>query len=146
MDARLLARMRQLAQLVVVAAGQIIVFEGRPHRHLWCVADGRLVVSKRIRGEAESLLAHLGPGDLFGEVAIIDHLPAAASVTAEVRSTLWRLDEPVVRALMRDPDFAWAVLRDLSIKVRQANHRLGSAVAWSLDATRVGGATGYGGA
>jgi CRP/FNR family transcriptional regulator len=144
MDARLLARMRQLAQPVVVSAGQVVVFEGRPHRHLWCVADGRLVVTKRIRGEAESLLAHLGPGEMFGEVALIDHLPAAATVTAEVRTTLWRLDEPVVRALMRDPEFAWAVLRDLAIKVRQANHRLGAAVGWSLEATRLGGATGYG--
>jgi CRP-like cAMP-binding protein len=83
----------------------------------------------------ESLLAELGPGATFGELAVIDAQPAAATVTAEERCVLWKVEREGLQRLVGDPDVAWVILKALAGKVRMANARLAEAVRWSLDST-----------
>ncbi len=122
---------------VHLAAGQVVVWEGLPQDALFIVLHGKLSVSQTVRGELESVLAELGPGASFGELAVFSPGPAAATVTAEERSVLWRVERGGMDGLVGEPDVAWAMLKALAGKVRMANARLVEAVRWSLDSAAV---------
>ena len=70
-------------------AGEAIVTEGEPGDRLCIVYRGEVLVRKGGR-----VLARLGPGDFFGEMALFDDEPRSATVTAA--------DEVEVLALQRD--------------------------------------------
>ncbi len=135
MDPAFVDALEPYATEVHMASGQVVVWEGTPQDALYVVLHGRLSVTRRLRGEMESVLAELGPGATFGELAVIDAQPAAATVTAEERSVLWRVDREGLHTLAGDPDVAWVLLKALAGKVRMANARLAEAVRWSLDNT-----------
>src|SRR5690348_11121407 len=56
--------------------GEVICHEGEAGSTFFLVADGEATVT--IGG---SEVGHLGPGDFFGEISLIDGGPATASVT-----------------------------------------------------------------
>ncbi len=73
----------ELRELALVAdeldlrEGRILVREGRPGREFFILVDGDVRVSKGGRK-----LAELGPGDWFGEIALLTNTPRTATVTA----------------------------------------------------------------
>ena len=60
------------------AAGETIIREGQPGEEFFLISDGEVEV---IRADHE--VARLGPGDFFGEVALISGEPRNATVVAE---------------------------------------------------------------
>lgn len=134
MDSSLLDAIEPFATEVHLAPGQVVVWEGQPQDALYLVLHGKLSVSQTVRGELESVLAELGPGASFGELSVFNPGPAAATVTAEERAVLWRIERRSIDTIVGEPDVAWALLRALAGKVRMANARLVEAVRWSLDA------------
>ena len=60
------------------AAGETIIREGEPGEEFFLISDGEVEV---IRADHE--VARLGPGDFFGEVALISGEPRNATVVAE---------------------------------------------------------------
>lgn len=76
-------RVADLFRILEVARGEILVREGEPDRALFLVKHGRFAVTVSGPGGGEPvLLAELGPGQLFGEVALVSRTPRTASVTA----------------------------------------------------------------
>ena len=59
-----------------VAAGEVLIHEGRPGRHFFVLLDGAAEVSRD--GE---VLNRLAPGDFFGEISLLSDRAATASVT-----------------------------------------------------------------
>jgi putative ABC transport system ATP-binding protein len=57
--------------------GETVIREGEPGEEFFLISDGEVEV---IRAEHE--VAHLGPGDFFGEVALISGEPRNATVVA----------------------------------------------------------------
>lgn len=135
MDPALIERLRPFAEILHTTPGQVLVWEGAGQNCLFLVVTGKVVATKKVRGDMESMLAELGPGTLFGELGAIDPGPAAATVTAEGRCVVWRFPRASVERILADRSLVWPLLRSLSAKVRGANQRLGEAVAWSLAAT-----------
>lgn len=136
-DTSLLDAIEPYATEVRADAGQVVVWQGQPQEAFYVVLDGTLSVSQTVRGELESVLAQLGPGATFGELGTFDAAPAAATVTAESRTVLWKVERRGMDRLVGDPDVAWAVLRAMAGKVRMANARLVEAVRWSLESADV---------
>lgn len=67
----------------LIAPGTIVLREGEPADDVFLVVQGSLAVSAAAPQEAALLaLGELGPGDLFGEIGIIEELPRTATVTA----------------------------------------------------------------
>lgn len=123
-----------------VTSGTIILYEGRPHDSLYLLRAGRVVVTKTIRGETEAVLAHLDPPTHFGELDLIDAQCASASVTAELDCELLVLDAERLRRLFAEDGvlfgkFAWAMMQDLTAKIRRTNDKLQEVILWGLDAT-----------
>jgi CRP/FNR family transcriptional regulator, cyclic AMP receptor protein len=67
---------------VAVAAGGFFFREQDPADCMFVLEAGRVAVLKQWRGR-EMMLRHLGPGDCFGEMALLDLFPRSAAVRAE---------------------------------------------------------------
>jgi CRP/FNR family cyclic AMP-dependent transcriptional regulator len=70
------------ARTVEVPAGGFFFRDGDPANSMFVLETGRAVVMKAWRGR-EFILNDLGPGDCFGEMALMDLQPRSASVRAE---------------------------------------------------------------
>ena len=71
--------------------GVNVVVEGSPAHAFYAMVDGRVVVQRD-----GAVLAHLGPGDSFGERGLLDNAPRNATVTTEMDTTLLRIDGAVL--------------------------------------------------
>ncbi len=63
------------------ADGETIIAEGSPGDAFFMLADGLVVVTKKVGG-ASRTLAHLSEGAVFGEMALVSNAPRTATVTA----------------------------------------------------------------
>jgi CRP/FNR family cyclic AMP-dependent transcriptional regulator len=64
-------------------------------------------------------LDHLGPGQFFGELSLLDHQPRIAAVTAEERTTCLALASwDFESILVAEPGVALAVLRGVARRLR----------------------------
>lgn len=77
---------------LVLRAGELVFSEGERGEHAYVVESGEVRISRCRDGDQELTLAHLGRGHLFGELALLDDLPRAASATAQTDCELMTLD------------------------------------------------------
>jgi cAMP-dependent protein kinase regulator len=62
--------------------GEVVIKEGDPGDSFFMLADGVVVVSKKLGGK-DTVLANLHQGAVFGEMALVSNAPRAATVTAQ---------------------------------------------------------------
>jgi hypothetical protein len=88
--------------------GDVVVAEGEHGDALFLIVRGVLEVSRRGgRDGARQVLNRLGPGDFFGEIALLEDQVRSATVTAQEPVTVLRLARREFIALMgRDPELA----------------------------------------
>ena len=71
-----------------LAGGEVLVTEGQEGIEAYVVANGVLHVERAGEGVEPTLLAALGPGAIFGEMALVSDAPRAASVVADEVATV----------------------------------------------------------
>jgi len=97
-------------------AGTVIAREGDPGIGLFIIAEGTTDVTIGGRRKAK-----LGPGDFFGEIALLDGGPRTATVTATSDVKLLGLTEWVFRGLMIEhPAIAVKALQSMAGRLRGA--------------------------
>ena len=100
--------------------GQPIVLQGQVGNGLYIIVSGH---ARIVRGSEE--LARLGPGDFFGELAVIDRQPRAASAFAVGETACLALASwDLVAVLEREPAAAMNLLTELAARLRRADERL----------------------
>ena len=100
-------------------AGQSIFVEGAEGTVAYAIIDGQVDLIAN-----GSLLETLGPGDIFGEMAIIEK-PRSATAKARKRCRLAPIDTPgFERLVQQDPGFATQVLCSMAERLRRMNERL----------------------
>jgi CRP-like cAMP-binding protein len=110
-----LAAMVQTRQL---DAGEILFRIGDPSDELIIIQAGRLALFAS-QGKAESASRVLGPGEVLGEMALIDGAPRSLSARAIEPTTLQVLSGEDFRDLLgRYPDVAFAVMAGLNDRIR----------------------------
>jgi CRP/FNR family transcriptional regulator, cyclic AMP receptor protein len=83
------------------------------------IVEGRAAVS--VHGRP---VRTLGPGDYFGEMALIDHSYRSAEITAETELRCLMFVAWVFRPFaMEHPESAWALLEMMVQRVRDAENR-----------------------
>lgn len=109
---KLLARMTREE----VPADRDIVRQGEPGRFFYLIEDGQAEVLVEEESGLQHHAAKLGPGDFFGEVALLTDSPRTATVRALTPVKLARLDpdglQKAVEAAGVDPEAVTAQLRD----------------------------------
>jgi len=113
-----LGRLAAVAETVELAPGTILLREGEAGDSLFVVLTGELAVSKR-SGNADIPLAVVGPGEVQGELAVLEGRPRSATVRAVGPATLLRLRrEALLDVLGRQPELALALLRTIAGRLR----------------------------
>ena len=77
-----------------VAAGVTILAEGTAGRGLFMLLSGEVDVTK-VDDDSKVLLATLGPGEVFGEISLVNAEPTSATVTAAKQSTVLFLSKEI---------------------------------------------------
>src|SRR2546425_6980044 len=99
--------------------GETIALEGAGGLMFFVVESGE--ASVEVHGEE---VAALGPGDSFGEVALIDRRPRTATVTAKTDLVTFGLPVFVFRPFVEArPQMAWKLLEALADRLEAAESR-----------------------
>ena len=78
LSAKELRKIASFMTLIKIKAGRDLTVQGTPGREFMIIVEGEASVRRNGR-----LIASLGPGDFFGELAVVAGLPRTATVTAE---------------------------------------------------------------
>jgi CRP/FNR family transcriptional regulator, cyclic AMP receptor protein len=114
-----LERLGQLTDEIEVGLDQLVTQQGETGQEFFIVLDGRLMVL-----DGHTQIATLGPGDFFGEIALIESVPRTATVRAEGIARLMVIGHREFHALMDEfPDVRRAVMDALAERVRQNEGR-----------------------
>ena len=105
------------------SAGQYVFREGDAGSDMYIIETGTIAILRQARGDAP--LAELGPGDFFGELALLDDAPRSATAEALEATETWTLHrEEFINYLTDNPDFALHVLQTLARHIRRLNTQL----------------------
>jgi CRP/FNR family transcriptional regulator len=120
-----LARVGDVAVPRAFPAGQVIFREGDNSDTCYVVATGH-ARALREHGDGRTItLAHFGPGDIFGELAMFDDERRSATVdTIDDVRAIAILGADMRRLMREHPDLASKVVISLGRRLRQANERL----------------------
>jgi len=100
--------------------GKTIVQQGQTGLRMYAVLDGHVAVT--IGG---SIVERLGPGGVFGELALIEQEPRMASATAVTDCSLLPINRTAFLLLVKtSPDFAASLLGSLAERLRVLTSRL----------------------
>ncbi|MEO6181505.1 MAG: ATP-binding protein [Verrucomicrobiota bacterium] len=119
-----LARVRSAAREFTFAAEETIFKEGDPGNGLYIVKNGRVQISVVLNQAARVVLTRLNPGDLFGEMAVLDENPRSASATTETETILYFISrEDLLLLLECIPRLSSFFVREMSQRLRDFNSR-----------------------
>jgi CRP-like cAMP-binding protein len=97
-------------------AGHEIVVRGEGGVGFMVITEGSVTV-QTVQGKSRKL----GPGDSFGEMALLDHEGRSATITADTDVTLATIPEWNFKPFLKEhPEVAYRLLQTLSRRVRQA--------------------------
>jgi CRP/FNR family transcriptional regulator len=107
------------------AAGEYIFWEGdRPDR-FFLLTEGRVKVVKHGNAGRETVVAFFQPGEVFGEVAVLENKPYPASCVVVKDCTVMVLDRVEFQSFIKShPALALALVGILSARLREAQSRL----------------------
>ena len=124
-----LARFAELTRERAYPKGSVILFQDDPGDSLFVLRQGRVKVVLIGEDGREVILGVLEPGAHFGELALIDDQPRSAHVIAMDDAQLLILRrEDFRRRVEANPTVAWALLTELSRRLRRADQKIGGLV------------------
>ena len=107
------------SQVHAYAPGAVLCRENAVEARFYMILEGDAEVTKVINNSETRLLKTLGPGDFFGEMALIHNAPRAATVTAKTALTALELDKPGFdRVLHSSSSIAMAMVSEISNRLR----------------------------
>jgi CRP/FNR family cyclic AMP-dependent transcriptional regulator len=96
--------------------GSAVTEEGGTGTGFFIIADGNATVS--VAGDQK---ATLGPGDFFGEIALVDEGTRTATITAATDLRCYGLTAWEFRPFVEEhPQVAWPLLKQMARRLRQA--------------------------
>jgi CRP-like cAMP-binding protein len=114
-DRRKLERLGMLADEVDVPAGYTLMRQGDIGAEMYVIVSGQVTVERD-----GTRLNTLGPGDFFGEIALLDGGPRTATVTAEQDCRLLVITHREFHSMMDEfPEIASEVLNALAHRIRR---------------------------
>jgi signal transduction histidine kinase len=105
-------------------AGEVIFHAGAPGDGFYVVQTGRVQLTAVVGDNQPRVLATFGPGDFFGEMAVLDDAPRSATAVAEVDTVALFLGrEALLRLLDARPRLALDLIREFSRRMRALNQK-----------------------
>lgn len=105
-------------------AGEVLFREGDPGTEAYLLDEGRVRLTKRVRGAERSLVV-LKPGDLLGESALIVGAPRASTAIALSAGSALVLDQATLQDLLaHDAGLASRLVQQLAQRLRDAEDQI----------------------
>ncbi len=106
-----LQRLRQVATLKHYPIDTVLCHEGEIEHTFYVLQSGIVRITQRLSDGGERLLALRGPGEFFGEMALVDDAPRSATVTAATEVQVIEITENIFdQVLQHSPSLAMTLL------------------------------------
>jgi signal transduction histidine kinase len=116
--------LQKTAEMRSYAAGQLIFEQGDPGDGFFHVESGEVEISVRLGDDDRRVFARVGPGEIFGEMAVLDDGPrSAAALAARDTKAYFIGREELFRILQANPEAMIRLLRFFSRRVRNTNQQ-----------------------
>ena len=127
LEPRELMYVQALAEVRERAVGECVVAEGRAGDSMFVILSGRCAVRK---GDVE--IARLGPGEHFGEMAMVERVPRSATVVVEEDARLLEFTRANLFRILRESKdtgikLLWNIITALAGRLRDTSTQLGEA-------------------
>lgn len=111
------------------SSGTRLFSHGEAGDRLYLILDGKVRISREVPGMGEEALAVLGPGQVFGEMALLDESPRSADAIVHERCRLLAIPKDAFDDLLfLHKDLAYEVLQSfvrlLTARLRETNDKL----------------------
>ena len=132
-----LSRLAKFCEMRKMEEGTTVFIENMPGESLFLIKKGTIRISRMFAEGDEKTLIVLGPEDIFGEMAVIDGLPRAATARVAEAAELISLKKKSLEKLC-DEDASLGlklvnnIIRVFSQRVREANEEYRDMLIWSL--------------
>jgi len=103
----------------------VVFFENEEGDFFFTIVEGRIKVTILGDDGREIILSVLGPGDFFGEMALLDNEPRSATAIAVEESELLSLHRTDFQSVLTDNrSITAALIKVLTARLRRANHQI----------------------
>ena len=102
----------------------VVFFENEEGDSFFMILEGRIKVTILGDDGREIILSVLGPGDFFGEMALLDNEPRSATAIAVEESELLILQRTDFQGVATKRTITGALIRVLTARLRRANHQI----------------------
>ena len=114
-----LSKVAKAADEIRMTAGTLLVDQGQMGREAFIIVDGTVSVKRNNRKIAE-----LGPGEVLGELSLLDHGPRTATAVCETDCLLLVLDQRHFLAVLDDvPSMNHKLLANLASRIRELDRK-----------------------
>lgn len=114
----------KIAQERSFPPGEEIFKEGDNGDGIYVVKDGAVEISVAMNAGVRRTFAKLGPGEIFGEMAVLELKPRSATATATAQTQVYFIPRDELREMLgRSPTLSLELLREISQRLREFNLR-----------------------
>ena len=118
-SAKDLRTIRKALEEVTVPPGRLLTEQGTIGREFFLIVSGQASVKRNNRK-----VATLGPGQYFGELALLDRRPRSASVTSDTDMTLLVLGQRQFNGVLDSvPPLSRKLLSAMATRLREADDK-----------------------
>jgi signal transduction histidine kinase len=119
-----LQALEQTAHIKAYKPGQVIFTEGDPGDGIYVIIEGVVLISALVNKDDRRVLSRVGPGDFFGEMAVLDNEARSATATSEKDTRLYFIPRPqLLNLLESSPKLAISLVREFSLRMREVNRQ-----------------------
>lgn len=117
-----LATLYRVSREMRLTGGKEVFTEGDAGDALYVVQSGTVQISAVMGNGERQVLSRVPPGEVFGEMAIIDNQPRSASAIAEVDTILCVIPrDDMVAMLTGSPQLSFSMMREITQRLREFN-------------------------
>ena len=110
-------------ELATFPAGKVIMSAGAVGAFMYVVVEGHVAISV-----GDNVVERVGPGGMFGEMALVDRSARAASATAEAECKLLAINRTDFLNLVKvKPAFGASLLKSIAVRMQQLAQQLSQA-------------------
>ena len=122
LDPKDLQSLHTIAREHTFPAGTRIFTENDPGDGVFIIRDGQVEIAHVVGEHAIYVFSKFGPGEIFGEMAVIEDLPRSATSVAVTETKVYFIPRAEMIALLRrSPELSFKLLQEISRRLRDFN-------------------------
>src|SRR5579862_7552491 len=124
LDPKELQALREIAEERTFPAGTRIFSENDPGDGVYVIREGLVEIAHLVGDRALCVFSKFGPGEIFGEMAVIEDRPRSATTTAVKKTSVYFIPRSqMIDVLRRSPALSFNLLQEVSRRLRDFNQQ-----------------------